>query len=155
MAVIPDKVAAGIISLGAIIPSLFTNDMTTPYLGVGVSTIAGAALGTYAAIGYDDTIRPRGKLFVLATSTVILAAALTGVIPAWAGWKWFNGGVEGGAAALCALVTYYALPEAIPTVRRLIRDFKLSDLNIFRRGGAAQSPPPPAPPPAAGGDPDK
>lgn len=152
MAVIPDKIAAGIISLGAIIPSLFTNDLTMPYLGVGVSTIAGAALGTYAAIGYDDAIRPRGKLFVLATSTVIIAASMTGVIPAWAGWKWFNGGVEGGAAALCALVTYYALPEAIPTVRRLIRDFKLSDLNIFRRGAAAQSPPPPTP---RDGDPDK
>lgn len=155
MAVIPDKIAAGIVSLAAIIPSLFTNDLTTPYLGVGVSTIAGAALGTYAAIGYDDVIRPRGKLFVQATSTVILAASLTGVIPAWAGWKWFNGGVEGGAAALCALIVYYALPEAIPTVRRLIRDFKLSDLNIFRRGAAAQSPPPPAPPPPGDGDPDK
>lgn len=152
MAAIPDKVAAGIVSLAAFVPSLFTNDLTTPYLGVGVSTIAGAALGTYAAIGYDDAIRPRGKLFVQATSTVILAAAMTGVVPAWMGWKWFNGGVEGGAAALCALVVYYALPEAIPTVRRLIRDFKLSDLNIFRRTPAAQSPP--AAPPSDG-EPDK
>ena len=39
MAVIPDKIAAGIVSLAAVIPSLFTNDLTTPYLGVGVSTI--------------------------------------------------------------------------------------------------------------------
>lgn len=153
MSAIPDKLAAGLVSLAAFIPSLFTNDFTMPYLGVGVSTVAGAALGTYAAIGYDDVVRPRGKLFVLASSTVILAAAVAGVLPAWAGWKWFNGGVEGGAAALCALVIYYALPEAIPTVRRLIRDFRLSDLNFFRRGPAAQSPPPPAPP--SDGDPDK
>lgn len=152
MAVIPDKIAAGLVSLAAVIPSLFTNELTMPYLGVDVSTIAGAALGTYAAIGYDDTIRPRGKLFVLASSTVIVAAATTGVVPAWMGWKWLNGGVEGGAAALCALVVYYGLPEAIPTVRRLIRDFKLSDINIFRRGSAAQSPP--SAPPSAG-DPEK
>lgn len=152
MVAIPDKVAATIVAIAAFIPSLFTNELTTPYLGVGVSTIAGAALGTYAAIGYDEAVRPRGKLFVLATSTVIIAAALTGVIPAWAGWKWFNGGVEGGAAALCALITYYALPEAIPALRKLIRNFKLSDLNVFRRGGAAQSPPPPT---QSDGEPDK
>lgn len=148
MVEIQNKVAAGLVSLSAIIPSLFTNDMTTPLLGVGVSTIAGAALGTYAAIGYDEVVRPRGKMIVMATSTVIIASALTGVIPAWAGWKWFNGGVEGGAAALCALIIYYALPEAIPTVRRLIRDFKLSDINIFRRGAAA-------PPPPSDGETDK
>lgn len=139
---LPDKIAAGVISLAAILPSLFTNEMTTPYLGVGVSTIAGAALGTFAAIGYDDAVRPHGKLFVLAVSTVIIAASLTGVIPEWLGWKWFNSGVEGGAGALCALIVYYTLPEAIPAMRRLVRDFKLSDVNIFRRGQPAQSPPP-------------
>lgn len=152
MPVLPDKVAAVLVSIAAVIPSLFTNEFTTPYLGVGVSTIAGAALGTYAAIGYDDAVRPRGKLFMQATATIIIAAALTGVVPAWAGWKWFNSGIEGGAAALCALVTYYALPEAIPTIRRLVREFKWSDINIFRRGGGAQSPPPPSP---SDGEPEK
>lgn len=152
MTAISDKLAAGVVSLAAVIPSLFTNDLTTPFLGVGLSTVAGAALGTYAAIGYDDVTRPRGKLFALATSTVILASSLAGVVPKWMGWQWVNGGVEGGAAALCALVCYFTLPEVIPTVRRLIRGFKLSDLNILRRGSAAQSPPP-APP--GDGDPDK
>lgn len=136
MAVIAPRIAAGVVSLAAVVPSIFTNDLTIPYLGVGISTIAGAALGTYAAIGYDDATRPRGKLFLLSTSTVIVSAAMTGVVPAWMGWQWFNAGVEGGAAALCSLVVYYALPEAIPTARRIIRDFKLSDINIFKRHGS-------------------
>lgn len=155
MGAIQDKVAAGLVSLSAIIPSIFTNQMTTPLLGVGVSTIAGAALGTYAAIGYDEAVRPRGKLFVLATSTVIIASALTGVLPAWAGWTWINPGIEGGAAALSALTVYYTLPEAIPTIRRLAREFKLSDLNIFRRGAPAQSPPSAPPAAPSDGEPDK
>lgn len=155
MTAIPDKVAAGLLSLFAVIPSIFTNEITTPYIGVGVSTIAGAALGTYAAIGYDETVRPRGKLFALATATIITSAAVTGVVPAWLGWKWLNGGIEGGVAALCALVAYYAMPEAIPTIRRIIRDFKLSDVNIFRRGDRGA--PPPAPPyqGPTDGEPDK
>lgn len=154
MAVIPDKVAAGLVSLAAFIPSLFTNDLTTPYLGVGVSTVAGAALGTYAAIGYDDAVRPRGKLFALATSTIIIASSATGIVPKWMGWQWVNGGVEGGAAAMIALVCYFAIPEAVPTVRRLIRGFKLSDLNFFRRGQHPPATPPPSAPPSDG-EPDK
>lgn len=151
---IPDKLAAGIVSLAALVPSIFTNDITTPVVGVGVSTIAGAVLGTYAAIGYDETIRPRGKLFALASSTVIIASSATGVIPKWLGWTWVNGGVEGGAAALCAVICYFTLPEAIPASRRLIRGFKLSDLNIFRKGAAP--PPAPAEPTDLGnGEPDK
>lgn len=152
---IPDKLAAGLVSLAALVPSFFTNDVTTPVLGVGVTTIAGAVLGTYAAIGYDDAVRPRGKLFAIALSTVIIASAATGVAPRYAGWQWMNATVEGGVAALCAVLCYYLLPELIPAARRLIRSFKLSDLNlfaIFRKGGAPADPP--AQPPSDGA-PDK
>jgi hypothetical protein len=148
-----DKAIPALVGIAASIPSYFTNELTEPMLGVGVSTVAGAVLGTYAAIGYDDRTLERGKLFTLATATVILASAITGVIPSWMGWAWVNGGVEGGVAALAALFCYYALPEAIPTVRRLIRDFKLSDLAFFRRKQAAA--PAIEEPPADQGDPGK
>lgn len=145
---IPDKMAAGILSLAAVVPSIFTNELTTPIIGVGVSTIAGAALGTFAAIGYDDAVHARGKLFTLAIGTVIISSAMTGVLPAYFGWKWLNGGLEGGVAALGSVICYYTLPEIIPLIRRVARSFKLSDLKEllpFRRGGAAT--PPNAPPP--------
>ena len=140
-----DKVGAALLSLAGALPGLLTNDITTPVIGVGVSTVAGAVLGTYAAIGYDDVSHPRPKLFVLASATVILASAATGVIPQWRGWQWVNGGVEAGVAALAALGFYYALPEAIPAVRRLIRGFKLSDLAFFRRNAAPPAAPPEPP----------
>jgi hypothetical protein len=130
---INSKLGGAVMSLGAAFPSLFTNGMTQPVLSVGVSTIAGAALGTYAAIGYDDRVIPRGKLLFVASSTAIIASALVGVLPGLAGWHWINKGVEGGTAALCAFVLYYLLPEAIPTGQRLIRNFKLSDLAFFRK----------------------
>lgn len=143
-----NQATAGAVSLLAWLPSFFTNDMTTPVIGAGVATIAGAALGTYAAIGYDDTIRPRGRLFTLAISTIIIATMLTGVLPAAAGWKWWNAGIEGAGAGLCAVTVYFLLPEAITSGRRIVRNFKLSDFAIFRRG--AHPPPPPEAPPGDG-----
>lgn len=142
---LPDKVAAALVSLTAFLPSLFTNELSIPIVGVGMSTVAGAALGTYAAIGYDDAVHPRGKLFTVTISTIIISSAATGVFPAWMGWEWVNKTVEGGVAGLFAVVVYYGLPEAIPALRRLIRNFKLSDINIFRRSTT-----PPADPPAMG-----
>lgn len=126
--------------------AMLANDVTMPVIGVGVSTIAGAVLGTFAAIGYDESERPRGRLFVVAFSTVIIASAATGAVPRAIGWEWANGVVEGGVAALCALICYFGLPELIPVMRRTIRGFKLSDLRFFRRSspqdeGIAEAPP--------------
>lgn len=129
-----EKLLAGAVGVGATVPGLLSNDLTTPVIGVGVSTIAGAVLGTYAAIGYDDVVRARGKMFTQATATVIIACAATGFFPKLWGWTWINGGVEGGAAALAAVVCYYALPEAIPATRRLFREFKFRDLKWFKKG---------------------
>ena len=137
------KVAALATSLAAALPSLVSNGLTTPIIGVGVSTIAGAVLGTYAAIGYDEEAKPRGKLFALATATVIIASAATGVVPQAIGWGWVNQTVEGGAAALCSVIIYFTLPPAIIRARELIRSFKFSDLIPFRKGAA--TPPTPGP----------
>lgn len=161
---IQDKLLAGLVGLGATAPSLLSNDLTTPVIGVGVSTIAGSVLGTYAAIGYDDVERPRGKLFSLATATVIISSAATGFFPKLWGWQWVNGGVEGGAAALAAVICFYALPEAIPATRRLFREFKFRDLKWFRKDrpldvdvGFNRTPPGYEPPPDGpiDGDPRK
>lgn len=148
-----DKIAAGALSLTAFVPSFFTNDLTTPVLGVGVTTVAGAVLGTYGAIGYDETQRPRGRLFTLALSTVILASITVGAIPRWLGWEWSSGGAEGALAGLAAVVIYYLLPPAIKRSRELVATFKLSDVLPFRKGAAAQTPPPATPP--SGEDPEK
>lgn len=133
-----DKIAAGALSLTALLPNFLTNDLTTPVLGVGVTTVAGAVLGTYGAIGYDETVRPRGRLFTLALSTVIIASTVVGVVPRWMGWEWASGGAEGALAGLAAVVIYYLLPPAIKRARELVADFKLSDLFPWRRnaGGA-------------------
>lgn len=137
---LPDKAGGLALSVGAFVSTLLTNDITTPVLGVGVSTIGGAVLGTYAAIAYDEGNRPRGRLFSLAIATVIIASAMTAVGPRVLGWVWANGVVEGGIAALAALACYYGIPEAIPALRRIIRGFRLADLHFFRRA------PPDAPP---------
>lgn len=143
-----DKIAAGALSLTAFIPNFLTNDLTTPVLGVGVTTVAGAVLGTYAAIGYDETNRPRGRLFTLALSTVILASTLVGWVPRMLGWEWANGGTEGALAAGCAVSIYYLLTPAIKRARELVAEFKLSDVLPSRKGAAAPPPPPPAAPPS-------
>lgn len=145
---IGSKLSGVALSVGAAFPSIFTDGITQPYLSVGVSTIAGAALGTYAAIGYDDERPPYGKLLLVGSSTMIIASALVGVLPGLAGWHWINKGVEGGTAALCAFWLYYLLPEAIPLSKRLVRNFKLSDLWFFRKR-------PPSDPNNPEGDPPK
>lgn len=152
-----DKIAAGALSLTAFLPSFLSNDLTTPVLGVGVTTVAGAVLGTYGAIGYDETQRPRGRLFSLALSTVILASFLVGFVPRWMGWEWASGGDEAALAGVAAVVIYYLLPPAIKRARELIADFKLSDLLPGRKStAAAASPPPPQPTaPPSGEDAEK
>ena len=150
-----DKLAAGTISMTALLPSLFTNDLTTPVLGVGVTTVAGAVLGTYGAIGYDEKQRPRGKLFTLALSTVILASMLVGVLPRALGWNWSSGGVEGGLAGLTAVILYYLLPPTLKRAGELIRSFTWADLLPFLKRHQPPDPPPPAAPPGGEGPPDK
>lgn len=119
------------------------NDFSRPILGVPLTTIAGAVLGTYASIGYDEQVRPRGKLFVRAVATTILAAAAAGVIPRWIGWSWVERGIEGAIAALTAAIIYYTMEPVTTRLRTLIRSFTLADLPYFNRNKN----PPAAPPP--------
>ena len=129
---------------GSLLTSVFNNNMTQPVLSVSVTVIGGAALGAYAAIGFDDVVRPRKKLFFMGSSTIIISCALVGVLPSYFGWAWFNDGIQGGMAILCSVVTYFGLPEAVPTFRRLIRNFKISDLPFFRKFASHTPPPDPA-----------
>src|SRR5690606_14669081 len=76
-----EKFAGAAAAMATLLPSLFTNDLTTPVIGVGLATVGGAALGTFAAIAYDEQVRPRGKLIMLAPATVIIASSAVGVIP--------------------------------------------------------------------------
>lgn len=105
-------------------PALFTNDLTTPVVGVGVTTIAGAVLGTYAAIGFEDETRPRGKMFSLAISTVIIASMGTGVIPRAMKWTWSDPLIEGAIAGLAALIIYNLLPPAMKRAKGLISEVR-------------------------------
>ena len=138
-----DKALAAGAVVSAVIPSLFANDLTTPVLGVGLTTVGGAVLGTFAAIGYDEHPKPRGRMLILALSTVILGSMLVGVVPRWVGWEWANGGVEGALAGLASLVCYYLLPPGIKRAGELVRSFKLTDLLPFlkRRDADVTLPP--------------
>ena len=120
-------------------------DLTTPLLSVPLTTVAGAVLGSFAAIAYDEVARPRGKLLALAFGTTVIASALVGVVPAWLGWKWTSGNVAAGLAALAAVVTYYGLPPAIKRGGEIIRAFSFSDLIPGRKAPT---------PPAVGGPED-
>lgn len=141
---IPERASVLIFAALAMIPSL-SNDLSTPFIGVPLTTIAGAVLGTYGAIGYDDTAQPRGKLFTRALSTTILAGALVGVVPKWLGWSWSSGGVEAALAALAAAVIYYTMGPATKRARELIAGFTLSDLLPFRKGTTPPADNPPTP----------
>lgn len=127
-------------ALATLLPSLFTNDLTTPVIGVGLATVGGAALGTFAAIAYDEQVRPRGKLIMLAPATVIIASSAVGVIPRAMEWEWSSGGVEGGMAGLAAVGCYYLLPAILKRAGELVRSFTLSDFLPWRRRDAVHTP---------------
>lgn len=127
-------------ALATLLPSLFTNDLTTPVIGVGLATVGGAALGTFAAIAYDEQVRPRGKLIMLAPATVIIASSAVGVIPRAMGWEWSSGGVEGGLAGLASVGCYYLLPAILKRAGELVRSFTLSDFLPWRRRDAVHTP---------------
>lgn len=152
-----DKVAAAALGLGAIAPGMLSNDLTTPVIGVGVTTVAGAVLGTYAAIGYDENRKPNGRVFTLAICTVIIASLAAGVVPKWFGLAWANAGTEAGLAGLYALICYYFLPPAITRGRELIASFTIADLFRFRKPQEPQYPPMdiPSAPPGAEENPTK
>jgi hypothetical protein len=132
----PDVVANLAVNIAA-------NDFSRPILGVPLTTIAGAVLGTYASIGYDEQVRPRGKLFARAIATTILAASAAGVLPHLIGWTWVQGGIEGAIAALTAAVIYYTMEPVTTRVRTLIRSFTLADLPFFNRNKTPPASPPP------------
>ena len=135
-----DKFLGLTLAAAAPLAAMFSNDLTNPVVGVGLTTIAGAIFGTYAAIGYDETVRPRGRLFVLATSTVIIASALVGFVPRLMGWEWSSGGAEAALACAVAFGFYHLFPPALKRIGELIREFKLTDLLPWRKGAGAQEP---------------
>lgn len=111
------------------VAAIFDNSLTTPILGVSVTTIAGAVLGTFAAMGYDpNTNRPRGKVMVVAVATVIIASALVGVGPRMFGLEWVNSTTEGALATITALVVYYLAPVIVERGPDEARRIKIADL---------------------------
>lgn len=142
-----DKVAALSLSgLAPLLPAIFTNDLTTPVLGVGVTTVVGATLGAAAALGYDDEKPPRGRMFARTLATVIIASLLVGAIPRWLGWTWSSGPAEAALCGLASVFVYFLLPQAIQRGREMIRDMKLSDFIPWMRKRADTAPAPPTPP---------
>lgn len=135
-----EKILAAAAAGAPLLSALFHNDLTTPVVGVGVATVAGAALGTFAAIAYDERVLPRGRLIMLAPATVIVASMAVGVVPRWAGWTWSSGGVEAGLAGLAAVACYYLLPPALKRAGELVRHFTLADFMPWRRRDSANTP---------------
>lgn len=151
MNIIADKLTAAGLVLATALPNFLTNNLSTPVIGVPLTTVAGAVLGVYAAIAYDTQVRPRGKLFSRAIATTILAAALAGVVPKWLGWDWANP-VESAVGCLASLAIYYTMEPIITRVRELIASFRLADLAFFRKN---LPPPVDNPPNPRDGDNDK
>ena len=141
-----DKFAAlAVGGVAPLLPAIFSNDLTTPVLGVGVTTVVGAVLGTAGALGYDDKKPPRGVMFTRTLATVIIASLLVGAIPRWLGWTWSSGPAEAALCGLAAVVVYFLLPPAIERGREIIRGLKLSDFIPWMRKRADTPDPTPAP----------
>lgn len=139
-----DRVIGAATSAILVGSTFLTNDLTTPIIGVGLTAVAGAVLGTGVALGWEDSpvVRPRGRMYALAFSTVFTTIFITGLVPAWAGWHWTNSGVEFGLSGITAVACYFLMPAAIKRAGELIRAFKLSDLPLFRRRDADVTPAP-------------
>lgn len=137
-----EKLPAAVLVAGAGMPTLFHNEITTQVIGVSVTTVGAAVLGTYAAIGYDDRTLPRGKMLALAVGNVIIASSIVGAIPRWLGWEWNNGGAEGALCALVAFLTYLWMPPIIKRGREIISTLKPADFVPGKRGAARADEPP-------------
>lgn len=140
-----DKAAGIVVAVGAFMPGLlssFSNDMTVPIIGVGVTTIGGAALGTLAAIAYDNNPpRPGGRLVVRSAGTIVMAGLLVGGVPAIAGWTWNAQAAEGAVAGLTALVVYYLFEPIKAWALAQLSEFKLSDFIPWLRKRTPAAPP--------------
>lgn len=142
---VADKAAGVFVSLAGAMPAIlssFSNDMTVPVFGVGVTTIGGAALGTLAAIAYDNNPpRPGGRLAVRSLGTIIMASLLVGGVPAIAGWSWNAQAAEGAVAGLTALVVYYVFDPLKVWALAQLSEFKLSDFIPWLRKRTPTPPP--------------
>ena len=123
-----DKALGGALAVIAMAPAMFSNDLTTPIIGVGLTAIGGALLGTGAAITADESRRPRGRMFALGTSTFVMTIFLVGVVPHWAGWEWTNSKTEFGLSGIAAFLCFFVLPPAAKRAGEIARHFKLSDV---------------------------
>lgn len=141
-----EKASGIVVSVAALLAPVvasFSNEMTVPVLGIGVTSIAGAALGTLAAIGYDNNPpRPGGRLAFRSVSTIIIASMLVGGVPALSGWTWTTPAAEGAITGLVALAVYYGLDPVKKWALAQLGDFRLSDFIPFlrKRAPTAQSP---------------
>lgn len=155
MEAVGNRIFALVLGAGALGPGFMHNEISTPVLGVTAITMLACALGTFAAIGYDESKMPRGQQLVLGLSTVIVSAAAVGSIPRAMGWEWSNGGVQGGFGALTAFVFYYLLPPAIKRAKELVSSFNPMDWLPGKRSTPAPPAAPPAGKPGPVEDPDQ
>ena len=114
--------------------SSLSNDMTVPVIGVGATTIVGAALGTLAALGYDNNPpRPGGRLVIRSLSTIVMASLLVGGVPAITGWHWEVQAAEGAVTGLTAIAVYYLFDPVKKWAQGQLTDLKLSDFIPWMR----------------------
>lgn len=122
-----ERAAAAVIFIGTAV-GLSPSAITTSVLGVSVAAVCGAALGALAAIGIDETDRPKGRKYVLAFSLATVACFVVGVAPSWRGWEWYSERMEGALCGGVTVVMYLVGPEVLKRVRETIATAKFSDL---------------------------
>ncbi|GEM_PF-4111314 len=124
--------------------SSLSNDMTVPVIGVGATTIVGAALGTLAALGYDNNPpRPGGRLVIRSLSTIVMASLLVGGVPAITGWHWDVQAAEGAVTGLTAIAVYYLFDPIKKWAQgQFTADLKLSDFIPWMRKRTPAAPNP-------------
>lgn len=133
--------AAGIVV--ALATGLLSNDITVPVIGVGATTIVGAALGTLAALGYDNNPpRPGGRLVIRSLSTIVMASLLVGGLPAITGWHWNVQAAEGAVTGLTAIAVYYLFDQVKKWAQGQLTDLKLSDFIPWMRKRTPTAPDP-------------
>ena len=153
VATVGNRLSAILLAVGTSGPAILHAEISTPVVGVNTMTILACALGTFAAIGFDDSKMPRGRQLVLGFSTVIMAASAVGAVPTAMGWTWSSGGVQGGFGALTAFAFYYLLPPAIKRAKEIVASFNPADWIPGRKAAAAPPAVPPAPKPGADEEP--
>lgn len=111
-------------------PLLFGPEISTPILGVPLNAVVGAMLGAFCSLGVGEPIKPRGQMWFVVFSGIVMGCAATSLIDFVLSKGW-NAQLTTGAFTGLTTITSFSMRFFLPWMAKTLSNGRWTRLVPF------------------------